>query len=121
MQFFNGPVAGPRSNVKGLPEGNYFTALRYSDNEPYVELRRTAKTATLARVVVKRDPEWMPDFRVGGFAHHCVNQSSQTWLFDYIDYDDTVRVNARKKGTEWGHQNTRFVEGTANYFYDYNF
>lgn len=108
------------TNIKGLPEGrNYFTEIGYSQSYPWVELKRTAKTVTLAKVDVKRDPDWHPHILPGGFAGHCDNQSEQTWLFDKIDEGHKRIVRWTKRG--WANGGVRFIEGQAREFYDYNF
>jgi len=108
------------TNIKNLPAGNtYFSECGYSDTRVWVEVKRTAKTVTLAPVEVERDPEWKPDFSVGGFAGHCNNQSDQTWLFDHIDYRINRTVRMTIKG--WSYRGITFVENTARYLYDYNF
>ena len=108
------------TNIKNLPEGNtYFTELLYTDTRVWVEVKRTAKTVTLAPVEVQPDPEWKPDFHVGGFAAHCSNQSEQTWLFDSINYDVNRTVRLTKRG--WAYKGTEFLENRARRIYDYNF
>ena len=111
------------TNIKNLPlEGNvYFTERGYSQSYPWVVISRSesGKTLTLAKVKVAADPEWKPEFHIGGFAAHCSNQSEQTWLFDEIDYEYTTQIRLTKKG--WSHKGTRFTEDRAVEFYDYNF
>lgn len=118
------------SNIKELPaleDGRkYFTESGYSQSYPWIELRRTAKTVTLAKVNVKRDPEWKPNILPGGFCGHCDNQGSQTWIYDGVDENctKTIRlVKSRYIGEEnmWAHKGTRFSEDQAHEFYDYNF
>ena len=107
------------TNIKNLPEGNYFTEIGYSQSYPWVEIRRTAKTVTVAKVDVERDPEWKPEMIPGGFAAHCTNQHEQTWLFKGINHERTRTLRLTKKG--WALQGTRYIEGRAREFYDYNF
>lgn len=108
------------TNIKGLPEGrNYFTEVRHSDKEPWVEISRTAKTVTLAKVNVSTDPSWEPKFEAGGFVANCSNQHEQTWLFDSIDETYTITIRQTKQG--WSHRGTKYLEGQARRFYDYNF
>ena len=111
-----------KTNIKNLPEGRkYFTEIGYSQSYPWVEVKRTATTVTLAKVDVNPDPEWgaKKQFLPGGFVGHCPNQSEQTWLFGEINERRTCVIRMTKKG--WSHGGTRFVEDRATEFYDYNF
>lgn len=108
------------TNIKNLPEGRtYFTEYGHSQTYPWVEVKRTAKTVTLAKVNVKRDPDFVPDFIPGGFCAHCTNQSEQTWLFDAIDETYTKTIRLTKRG--WTDKGVKFRENVAREFYDYNF
>ena len=106
------------TNIKGLPEGKYWTEYGYSQSYPWVEVKRTAKTVTLAPVKTERDPDWKPEIIPGGFAGHCTNQQEQTWLYDGVSEGRTV-IRLTKNG--WKRKNTKFVQDVAKYFYDYNF
>lgn len=110
-----------KTNIKNLPDGNYFTESGWSQSYPWVEVARTAKTVTLAKVEVLPDPEWKAkmDFIPGGFCGHMANQSEQTWLFDKINPARTKKVFATKRG--WASKGVKFSEGQAVEFYDYNF
>lgn len=108
-----------QTNIKNLPPGNYFTEIGYSQSYPWVEIKRTAKTVTVAKVLVLPDPEWKPEISPGGFAGHCHNQHLQTWLYGGVQKDRTRILRATRLG--WSHKGVRFVEGTAREFYDYNF
>ena len=111
------------TNIKGLPEGKYFTESGWSDSYPWIEVGRTPKTVKLARVRVKDDPVWKAkmDFRPGGFVGTVVNQGEQTWLYDRIDREDTVSIRRRKKDGKWAYNGVVFTEDRAIEFYDYNF
>ena len=108
-----------KTNIKNLPEGKFFTEVGYSQQYPWVELSRTAKTVTLAKVCVAPDPEWKPEFYAGGFAGHCANQSKQTWLFRGIKPTEMVTIRLTKKG--WSRKGVRFIEDRAVEFYDFSF
>lgn len=118
------------TNIKNLPAAptnRYYTERGYSQTYVYKEIRRTAKTRTLARVLTAPDPEWKEKmiWYTGGFAGHCANQREQTWLYDGVDLDQTVTVREVKsryigEDTCWGHKGRNFVEGRAVEFYDYN-
>ena len=109
------------TNIKGLPEGiEYFTEVGYSQRYPWFVIKRTAKTVTLGRVIVRRDPDWTPEMHVGGFSAHCTNQGAQTWLFDRLDYDYTQVLRYGAKNG-WAKDGVRYIEDYAVEFYDYNF
>jgi hypothetical protein len=107
------------TNIKNLPEGNYFTEIGYSQQYPWVEVSRTAKTVTVVKVAVKADPAWKPEMVPGGFCAHCTNQWAQTWLFDEVIEGYTKVLRMTKYG--WACKGVKFVEGKAVEFYDYNF
>jgi hypothetical protein len=114
------------TNIIGLPEGEYVTETMYSDCHAWVVVGRTAKTITVSPVLVKRNPDWKPEFIAGGFAGHCVNQQDQTWLFDQIDtaVTKTLRVvKTRRGGSDmmWRYKGTTFIANGAVEIYDYNF
>lgn len=110
-----------KTNIKHLPEGEYFTQIMYSDRHAWAVVKRTAKTVTVAFVETKPDPEWKEKqiFHVGGFCGHMANQSEQTWIFDRIKGDITLTLRRTKRG--WSHKGETFVEGKAWEYYDYNF
>ena len=108
-----------KTNIKNLPDGNYFTEWGYSQSYPYLEVSRTAKTVTIVPVIVDKDPEFAPHILPGGFAGHCDNQHEQTWLFKEIAYDFPRTIRLTTKG--WSHKGTQFSEGVAREFYDWNF
>lgn len=109
-----------KTNIKNLPEGRrYWTEYGYSQSYAWVEISRTDKTVTLARVDVAKDPDWKPDFDIGGFAAHCSNQSDQTWLFSGIDDRTRKTIRFTKRG--WSYKGVNFLPNRAINFYDYNF
>lgn len=110
-----------KGNVKNAPEGRYFREIGYSQSYPWVEVKRTAQTITLHKVMVEPDPEWKPNILPGGFCGHCDNQHEQTWLYGGVDAANvkTIRLT---KGDRWTHRGVVFQETDGPYeFYDYNF
>lgn len=111
-----------KTNIKNLPEGlKYWTEYGYSQSYPWVEVSRTEKTVTLARVEVENDPEWLAkkEFHPGGFFGHTSNQYDQTWLFKSIRDQHTKTIRKTKNG--WSLKGVQFAEDRAINFYDYNF
>jgi hypothetical protein len=111
-----------QTNIKGLPEGVYFTEIGHSQQYPWVQVKRTAKTAVLCKVEVVRDPEWTAKmkFHPGGFSGNVSNQNEQTWIFDRIDKQHQIRIRLSPAGNG-KRGKTRFIADRADYFYDYNF
>lgn len=109
-----------KTNIKGLPEGEYFTSYGYSDSHAWKVISRTEKTITLASVEVDNDPEWIAkrEFHPGGFFGHTSNQNEQTWIFKAIGQARHV-IRMTKKG--WSYKGEMYSEGIARHFYDYNF
>lgn len=107
------------TNIKNLPEGDYFTECGYSQSYVWAVIKRTKHTVTLARVNSIKDPDWKPDFTPGGFAGHCTNQNDQTWIFQHISKTNTKTIRMTKRG--WTFKGTLFKEDLAHEFYDYNF
>lgn len=117
-----------KTNIKNLPDGEYLTERGYSQRYPWVVISKTAKTMTIAEVLVDPDPEWKEkmEFHAGGFCGHCANQSEQTWLYAGVNLERTrtVRlVKSRFAGEDkcWGDKGTLFSDKYCTYFYDYNF
>lgn len=109
------------TNIKNLPAGTYFTEYGYSQSYPWKVVSRTAKTCTVAKVNVSPDPEWKEKMEVhpGGFCAHVSNQNQQTWLYAGVNEEYTRTLRLTKRG--WALKGTRYVEGRAVEFYDYNF
>jgi hypothetical protein len=109
------------TNIKNLPEGKYFTEIMWSDQHAWREVKRTAKTVTVAAVEVEYDPEWTAKrkFLPGGFCGHVPNQGEQTWLFKRVNEEVTRTLRLTKRG--WALKGTRYVEDRATEYYDYNF
>lgn len=112
------------TNIIGLPSGptnRYFTEVGYSQTYPWKVVARSAsgKTLTLREVKTEKNPDWKPEFHVGGFCAHCSNQSEQTWLYEGIG-EREIKIRLCKGGV-WRSKGVKFVEDRAQYFYDYNF
>lgn len=111
------------ANVKNAPEAFYFKRHGYSQTYPYVLVKKSesGKTATLKQVRTANDPDWKPEFHVGGFAGHCSNQSDQTWLYNGLD-DYEIKVRKNKDGI-WVRHGEKYTEdyNGPTYYYDYNF
>lgn len=72
----------------------------YSDVLPGTVIKRTAKSCTVRYDDVAKDPNWKPEFVVGGFAAHCLNQESQSWIITNNPDGVTYRFFLHKSG-QW--------------------
>lgn len=117
-----------KTNIKGLPEGEYMTQTMHSDAHPWkvVGHSPSGKTLTLQAVKTKPDPEWKPNILQGGFSGHCTNQDAQTWIYAGLS-DTTCTVRLRKSryhGSDklWASPSAgEFIANGAVERYDYNF
>jgi hypothetical protein len=109
------------SNVKNAPEGRYFVENGWSDANPWVVVAASASgmTLTVVPVEVEKDPEFKPNFIVGGFAGHCDNQHEQTWLYAGKCPMRKKTIRLGKKG--WASGTFKETPKGPYRFYDYNF
>ena len=99
----------------------YANQIGYTDVTPWEVIRVVSeKTLEIRRMKAERDPSFKPEFIVGGFAGHCVNQHAQKWIITSDETETVVRIRLGKKG--WKGAYGRFVlEDEPRSFYDYNF
>lgn len=99
--------------------GLYANYYGYSDVYPHEIIKvNTAKTITIRSMKYERDPDWKPEIIPGGFAGHCVNQSTQKWIITSDPNGSVQKIRLSSRGWSKG----RFhVEDAPNYYYDYNF
>lgn len=99
----------------------------FSDVRPYEVVRSiSASTLEIREMTAVLDPDWKPEILPGGFAGHCVNQSSQRWIYKSDENAPVIRirrVNPRNnRGYEW--KSVYGVHKLADQprrFHDYNF
>lgn len=109
------------SNVKNAPEGRYFIENGWSDANPWLVIAESAsgKTLTVVPVEVEKDPEWKPEWAVGGFAGHCINQHEQTWIYAGKCPMRHRTIRLGKNG--WAGGTFKETPKGPYRFYDYNF
>jgi hypothetical protein len=96
----------------------------YSDVEPYQVIRTISdQTVEIRRMKYEKDPEWNPEFVSGGFAGHCINQGSQTWIITPDEGGQVLRIRSSKNSRYWKdkHGNKYIFSDEPRRFYDYNF
>ena len=51
----------------------------WSDRSPVTIIKKTATTLTVRYDKATRDPNWKPEFVIGGFSAYCTNNDEQVW------------------------------------------
>jgi len=95
----------------------------YSDVDPYEIVRRISdKTLEIREMDAERDPDYKPEFVVGGFSAVCLNQRDQKWIMTSKPNARVIRIRLRKDGRWYDANDNRYTLGVRPIkFYDYNF
>ena len=76
----------------------YANEIGYSDIRPHEVVKVISdKTIEIRAMNAELDPNWKPEFVSGGFAGHCVNQSSQKWIITSDPEADVFRIRYSKR------------------------
>ena len=104
-----------------LEVGDHAHICHYSDISPVTIVKKTAQSMTVRFDKAERDPNWKPEFVIGGFSAHCTNNDEQKWL---IEEDP----NGRTEVFRWHKRTNHFENGCGEKLlpgwmkhYDYNF
>lgn len=102
---------------------NYANHYGYSDVNPFEIVRRVSdKTIEIREMDAERDPEWKPEFHVGGFSAHCSNQHEQRWNITSNPENRVIRIRLSKSGVWKDAHGRKFgLSDQPVKFYDYNF
>ncbi len=100
----------------------------YSDTSPYEVIRVVSdKCLEIRSMIATKNPDFKPDFEVGGFSAHCTNNHDQKWLITSDPNGHTIKVRKRKtvknygEGIYWNNQARYRLANEPHKFYDYNF
>lgn len=95
----------------------------WSDVYPHEIIRRvTAKAIEIRAMIAELDPAWKPEIVAGGFAGHCTNNRSQSWIIKSDKSNDIVRIRLHKDGTWRDKGGSKYrLDTHAIKFHDYNF
>lgn len=100
----------------------YANHLGYTDVTPYEIVRVVSdKTLEIREMKCERNPEWKPEFYVGGFSAHCANQHEQKWFITTDESAPVKRIRLGKRGWKDAHGARFDVSDKPVKFYDYNF
>lgn len=102
-----------------LEVGDHAHICHWSDISPVTVIKRTKKTITVRYDKATLDPDWKPDFVVGGFSVHCTNNDDQEWI---IEEDENGRTETFRL-CKFGWRNTAHERLYPEWMkkYDYNF
>ena len=102
-----------------LEVGDHANICHWSDISPVTVVKRTAKTITVRYDKATLNPEWKPEWEVGGFSAVCTNIAEQKWIIeeDPNGREETFRL--RKCG--WRNKADEKLYPEWKKFYDYNF
>lgn len=100
----------------------YANQIGYSDVNPFEVVRVISdKTLEIRAMKAELDPNWVADFRPGGFSAHCANQSEQKWIIEEDEQSSTIRIRLGKRGWKDRNGNTYKLSENPRKFYDFNF
>lgn len=101
--------------------GTGVTLMGYSDRTPFEVVKIISdKTLDVRRMDAVLDPDWVPDFHVGGFMGHTANDHEQKWTITSNPSGEVVRIRLGKKGWKDKYGN-KYSVGKAVKFFDHNF
>ena len=101
--------------------GDRAHVMMWSDIYPVTILRKTATTLTVRRDKATLDPNWKPDWIIGGFSAHCTNNEDQEWIIEE-DPDGEIEVFRWSKRLNCfkDKSDCKLLPGWKK-FHDYNF
>ena len=103
--------------------GDGVTVHLWSDAHACTVIKLTKCSITVQRDKATLDPNFKPEFIIGGFAAHCTNQAEQSYTYE-PDPNGTIESyrwsNKRNRYQGGGDGSIRLTKGRHE-FYDYNF
>lgn len=92
----------------------------YTDSNPCTVIRRTKTTATVRYDKAERNPDWKPEWVIGGFSAICTNDDEQEWIITEDPNGSTERFYWSDRENCFVHNGCRLTPGWYKY-YDFNF
>ena len=122
------------AKLEALQIGDGVTVVLWTDCEAYTIIKKTPTTMILQQDKATMDPAFKPEFIVGGFAGHCINQNDQTYTYEKNPNGAQTKITLRKWKDEEGQERRKwkqagvgtFQQGGGAFpgrakFHDYNF
>jgi hypothetical protein len=104
----------------GMKVGDKGSVRLWSDSNPCTVIRRTKTTVTVRFDKAELNPEWKPEWVVGGFSAICTNQKDQQWIIEDDPEGSTETFRWSDKENCFIHNGCRLTPGWYKH-YDYNF
>lgn len=103
--------------------GDGVTMCLWSDRHACTVIARTAKTMTIQRDKATRDPNFKPEWILGGFSAICTNSHEQEWTYERDPDGEIIKCRWSEKRGGWqtgSDGSIRIMRGRHEH-YDYNF
>lgn len=106
------------ANVK---VGDGVTINLWSDRHAATIIKVTAFTVTVQQDKATLDPNFKPEWIIGGFAGHCTNQDEQTYTYERDPNGHIETYRWSNKYGQYGQPGNCTLSKGRHEFYDYNF
>lgn len=101
--------------------GDGATIHLWSDAHACTIVKVTKSTVTVRRDKAIRDPDFKPEWVVGGFAAHCTNQEDQKWTYEKDPEGEKSTFRWSRKYNSYGRPGFPTLTRGRHEYYDYNF
>ena len=101
--------------------GDGATINLYTDRHACTIVKVTKTTITVRRDKAILNPNFRPEFIVGGFAAHCTNQDEQSYTYEPDEDGDLRTFHWSKKYNQYGTPSNLTLSRGRHEYYDYNF
>lgn len=101
--------------------GDGVTVNSWSDRYAATVIKATKNMVVVRRDTAILDPNFKPEFIIGGFCAHCTNQSDQTYNYRPNPEGEEYKIYWSKKYRRYGQPGEYSLSKGRHEFYDYNF
>lgn len=104
-----------------LVEMKYANMHGYTDIEPFEIVKVISDKTIEVRAMSATLDNWKPEIIPGGFAGHCTNQNTQTYIYTSNEQAPVIRCRKRKDGYFHSPYGRHVLSDKPRKFHDYNF
>ena len=101
--------------------GDHAHVCHWSDVDPVTIIAKTATTLTVRYDRAERDPEWKPEWEIGGFSAICTNIDEQKWIIEEDPMGMVEVFRWSKKYNQYRNTAGERLFPEWRKYYDYNF